>query len=116
MQSFHAIFYFVLDHCYFQKAFGERHNGQVVVFFYRETGEQGWKVFRQVNPLADMAANQDLLQDPSVSLTWLWHMKVSGKGRESCYETFCPGAFANASKHKIIMHWNRIYLNRLAAM
>lgn len=79
MQSFHAIFYFVLDHCCFQKAFGEGHNGQVVVLFYREIGEQGWKVFRQVNPLADKSAKQDLLQDPSVSLTWLWHIKNTAR-------------------------------------
>lgn len=43
-------------------------------------------------------------------------VKLLGKGKESCYETFCPGAFANSSKHKTIMHWNRTYLNRLAAM
>lgn len=47
----------------------------MVVISYTETGEQGWKVFRQVNPLADMSANQDVLQDPSVSLTWLWHIQ-----------------------------------------
>lgn len=53
---------------------------------YRETGEQGWKVFRQVNPLADKSTNQDLLQDTSVSLTWLWHIQnpareTIGKGK-----------------------------------